>query len=191
MSEDTTARDDAFEDARRRWEQATGRAEYSDAPDTDAPDTSMQDSDDAAAPFNKASFARAYRDGGVRGWLRHTQAAGDAFSTWMDDEAAQQQFRESQRSRSVSNARHQPTTRGRKVTVMLVIVIIVFTLGMLVKDQVNYMRGECVWASWEEYDRDDGYVTKLRCIDVDSPVLQDPDFRDIAKLRGNVPPLEK
>lgn len=35
------------------------------------------------------------------------------------------------------------------------------------------------------------YVTKLRCIGVDSPVLQDPDFRDIAKLRGNVPPLEK
>ena len=34
-------------------------------------------------------------------------------------------------------------------------------------------------------------VTKLCCIDVDDPLLQDPDFRDIAKLRGNVPPLEK
>ena len=191
MSDDMTARDDAFEDARRRWEQATGRVEHSDAPDTDASDMPAQDSDDTASPFNKASFARTYRDGGVRGWLRHTQTAGDAFSAWMDDEAAQQQFRESQRSRSASNAHRQSTTRGRRVTVVLVIVIVVFTLGMLVKDQVNYMRGECVWASWEEYDRDDGYVTKLRCIDVDSPVLQDPDFRDIAKLRGNVPPLEK
>lgn len=85
----------------------------------------------------------------------------------------------------------QPTTRGQRVIVVIVIAMLVFALGTLVKDQIEYMRGECVWASWEEYDHDDGYVTKLRCIDVDSPVLQDPDFRDIAKLRGNVLALEE
>ena len=190
MMNDSTARDDAFEDARRRWEQATGRTEHSDTLGIDIPATPAQDSTDTRAPFDKASFSRAYRDGGIRGWLRHTQAAGDAFSAWMADEAAQHQFRD-QQERGVSNTHDKTPSRKRSVMIVLVIVLIVFVLGTLVKDQIEYMRGECVWASWEEYDRDDGYVTKLRCIDVDSPVLQDPDFRDIAKLRGNVPPLER
>lgn len=78
------------------------------------------------------------------------------------------------------------------MTVAFMVVITVFMLGSLAVDQINYMRGECVWASWSEYDRDDGgYVTKLRCIDVDDPLLQDPDFRERVKLRGNVPALEE